>query len=118
MQPASMRGVAIGCGLTRVFSWFLDTLLEQGAAKGFIARWGILQEVDRPSARLLERILGALKQTLTLHHAPHVNVDRRLIAQRHIDHPVFDLRAANEQPHQATMIEHDPARLSRDAELF
>src|SRR5579859_1680563 len=36
--------------------------LQQGAAESLVARRRILQQIDRPAAGLLERILGAAKK--------------------------------------------------------
>src|SRR5260370_14580248 len=91
--------------------------IEQGAAKGFIARRRELQEIDCPLARLPERVLGATENSLAMHHAPHVRIDRRLVAERNVEHPVLELWSADQEAHHPPVIEHDSSRLARDSKL-
>src|SRR3984893_18559640 len=91
--------------------------LQQRAAEGLVARWWILDQAERPAPCLAQRLLGAFEQPLPVHRVPHIYVDRGFVAERHVEHPVLELRTAHQQAHHAAVIEDHAARLARQAEL-
>src|SRR6266851_7774361 len=91
--------------------------LQQGAAKGVVALWWMLQQVHGPFARHPQRLFGPLEQPLAIHRAPHVDINRRFVSERDVDHPIFELRSTDKQPEQASVIEYDPTRMRRQAEF-
>jgi len=77
-----------------------------------------LNQVDGPFARLPQCFLGAPKNALAIHRVPHVRIHRWLIAERDIEHPVFDFGSANQQSHQPPVIDHDPACFTGQTEFI